>query len=54
MKPEKKKVVLNLTADDLMLIIHALGEPKSNESAQLFMDMNRVLWKWKDLPEAED
>ncbi len=54
MKEERKKVTLDLTADELMLIIHGLGELKSNESAWLFLRMRELVSKWKELPEAKE
>ncbi len=49
-----RKVTLELNAHEMHEIIKALGERKSEYSAELYLKMKDVFYNWSKLPEVKE
>ena len=49
-----RKVTLELSAHEMHEIVKALGERKSEYSAELYLKMKEVFYNWSKLPEVKE
>ena len=49
-----RKVALELSAHEMHEIVKALGERKSEYSAELYLKMKEVFYNWSKLPEVKE